>query len=187
MFACTKKPRTNSVGTGTSQVDGSLCTLHDPTEDSLHVISVLDGWQGLSCIVSGVFYLLEISSLLRFCSSPVSLATQDVVVLQADCKKVQAWHTECASILDETSLATAQHESAAAPSAAPEAGYLFEGQLSQVTCCPYLQHYTYAYLHITHTSTHKAIVLQRSVLPCIPVLTLLQDLAFSFVCLPHLP
>ena len=59
MLTCTKKPHTSSGGTGTSQADGGLCTLHDTTEDSLHVISVLDGGQEFSGIMSGKCYLFS--------------------------------------------------------------------------------------------------------------------------------
>ena len=63
---------------------------------------------------------------------------QGVAVTQEDRRKLQAWRRECASILDEpatTAGIAAQRDMAAAPSAASEAGYLFEGQLSQVSSC----------------------------------------------------
>lgn len=45
---------------------------------------------------------------------------------------MQAWHTECANMLDDAASTPAESETAATPLSAPEAGYLFEGQLSQV-------------------------------------------------------
>ena len=88
---------------------------------------------------------LTMCKLLNIYSLSTFLVAQGVVVAQADSRKLQAWHTECASILDEASPAIAEGEAAAAPSAAPGAGYLFEGQLSQVPCYSYLHNKTYTH------------------------------------------
>lgn len=55
---------------------------------------------------------------------------QGVVVSPVDDTRMRAWHSECASMLDEASLMPAESGTAAAPPV-PETGYLFEGQLSQ--------------------------------------------------------
>ncbi len=57
---------------------------------------------------------------------------QSIFISEADCRRVEGWRVDCANVLDESATSSRTSDQAQA-SAATEPGYLFEGQLSQVS------------------------------------------------------
>lgn len=57
---------------------------------------------------------------------------QSIFVSEAESKRVEGWRVDCANVLNESATSSRTPDQAQA-SAATESGYLFEGQLSQVS------------------------------------------------------
>lgn len=70
------------------------------------------------------------------------LTLQGVFTSEAARKRLHGWQLDCATVLDEPATSSQAADDQNQASAAPEPGYLFEGQLSQVskqgirTTCP---------------------------------------------------
>lgn len=61
------------------------------------------------------------------------LTLQGVFTSEADCKRLHGWRLDCATVLDEPATSSQAADNQNQASAALESGYLFEGQLSQVS------------------------------------------------------